>query len=121
MFDNVTSSFPLVASGKLRALGVTTKERSVTMPDVPPISDSLPGYEGSSFYGLGAPARTPMPIVDLLNRNVNEIVAQTSIRKQFDDLGAIPLPGSALQFAAMLQTETEHWRKVVEAAHLRKQ
>jgi tripartite-type tricarboxylate transporter receptor subunit TctC len=121
MFDNVTSSFPLVASGNLRALGVTTKERSATMPDVPPISDSLPGYGGSSFYGVGVPAQTPMPIVQLLNKNVNEIIAQPAIRKQFDELGAIPLPGSAQQFAAMLDSETEHWRKVVEAAHLHKE
>lgn len=121
MFDNVTSSFPLVKAGKLRALGVTTKERSVTLPDVPSISDSLPGYEGSSFYGLGAPAHTPMPIVDLLNKNVNEIVALPAIHKQFDELGAIPLPGSAAQFTGMLQVETERWRKVVESAHLRKE
>src|ERR1700733_15275175 len=67
MFDNVTSSFEFVRTGKLRAIGVTTRERSDTMPQVPPISDTLPGFETSSFYGVGAPHDTPRPIVDLLN------------------------------------------------------
>src|SRR5271163_2142162 len=71
MFDNVTSSFELVRTGKLRALGVTTAERSETMPDVPPIADTLAGFETSSFYGVGAPAGTPPDIVDLLNREIN--------------------------------------------------
>jgi tripartite-type tricarboxylate transporter receptor subunit TctC len=114
MFDNVTSSFELVRSGKLRALGVTTRERSETMPEVPPISDVLPGYETSSFYGVGAPYDTPREIVDLLNKEINAALADPTIRQRFGELGAIPITGDARQFAAMLVAETERWRKVVE-------
>lgn len=114
MFDNVTSSFELVKSGKLRALGVTTKERSETLPDVPPIADTLPGFETSSFYGVGAPHGTPTAVIDLLNREVNAANDDPVIRQRFAELGAIPITGSAGRFGDMLATETERWRKVVE-------
>jgi tripartite-type tricarboxylate transporter receptor subunit TctC len=114
MFDNVTSSFEFVRTGKLRALGVTTRERSDTMPEVPPIGDTLPGYETSSFYGVGAPHDTPPEIVDLLNREINAALADPVIKQRLGELGAIPIHGSAHEFAAMLATETERWRKVVE-------
>jgi len=120
MFDNVTSSFELVRGGKLRALGVTTRERSEILPDVPPIADTLPGYETSSFYGVGAPHDTPKEIVDLLNREINAALADAEIRKRFAELGAIPLPGNASEFGAMLTVETERWRKVVELSGLKK-
>jgi tripartite-type tricarboxylate transporter receptor subunit TctC len=114
MFDNVTSSFELVRTGKLRALGVTTRDRSDTLPDVPAISDTLPGYETSSFYGVGAPHDTPQEIVDLLNKEINAALADPAIKARLGELGAIPITGNATQFAAMLVTETERWRKVVE-------
>jgi tripartite-type tricarboxylate transporter receptor subunit TctC len=121
MFDNVTSSFEFVRTGKLRALGVTTKERSDTMPDVAPIGDTLPGYETSSFYGVGAPHDTPQDIVDLLNKEINAALADPTIRQRLGDLGAIPIAGNAKEFAAMLATETEHWRKVVEMSGQKKE
>ena len=114
MFDNVTSSFEFVRTGKLRALGVTTRDRSETMPDVPPISDTLPGYETSSFYGVGAPRDTPQAIVNLLNREINAALADPVIKQRLGELGAIPIAGNATQFGAMLATETERWRKVVD-------
>ena len=121
MFDNVSSTFEFVAGGKMRALGVTTLERSPVMPDVPPIADTLPDYESSSFYGVGVAANTPIAIVDLLNREINAATSDPVIKKQILGLGAIPLPGDARQFAAMLDVETERWRKVVVAANLRKE
>jgi tripartite-type tricarboxylate transporter receptor subunit TctC len=120
MFDNVTSSFELVRTGKLRALGVTTRERSDTMPEVPPIGDTLPGYETSSFYGVGAPRDTPQEIVDLLNREINAALADPTIKARFGELGAIPITGDAGQFGAMLAAETERWRKVVEISGQKK-
>jgi tripartite-type tricarboxylate transporter receptor subunit TctC len=114
MFDNVTSSFELVRSGKIRALGVTTKDRSETMPDVPPISDTIAGYETSSFYGVGAPHDTPQEIVDLLNRQINAALDDPTIKQRLGELGAIPITGDARQFGAMLVAETERWRKVVQ-------
>jgi hypothetical protein len=92
MFDNVTSSFELVRSGKIRAIGVTTRDRSKTMPYMPPISDTLPGFETSSFYGVGAPRGTPEEIVDLLNKEINAAVADPAIRQRFGELGAILSP-----------------------------
>ena len=121
MFDNVTSSFELVRSGKLRALGVTTKERSETMPEVPPIAGTLPGYETSSFYGVGAPHGTPREIVELLNLEINDALADPMIRQRLGELGAIPIQGNATQFGAMLDTETERWRKVVELSGQKKE
>ncbi len=116
MFDNVTSSAEFVRAGKVRALGVTTRERSAILPDVAPIADSVPGYETSSFYGVGAPHGTPRPVVDLLNREIGAAIADPGIRRSLDGLGALALSGNADAFAAMLAGETERWRKVVEIA-----
>jgi tripartite-type tricarboxylate transporter receptor subunit TctC len=119
MFDNVTSSAEFVRSGKIRALGVTTRERSAALPGVPPIADSLPGYETSSFYGVGAPRRTPRPVVDLLNREINSALADREIAGALAELGALALSGNADAFAAMLALETERWRRVVEISGAR--
>jgi len=116
MFDNVTSSFELVRAGKIRALGVTTKDRSELLPDVPPISDVLAGYETSSFYGVGAPAGTPKEVVDLLNREINAALADPAIKAQIGGLGAIPISGDAETFGAMLAAETARWRTIVALA-----
>jgi tripartite-type tricarboxylate transporter receptor subunit TctC len=121
MFDNVTSSFELVRAGKIRALGVTTHERSETMPEVPPIGDILPGYETSSFYGVGVPHDTPQEIVDLLNKEINAALADPTIKQRLGELGAIPIDGDAQAFAAMLATETERWRKVVKMSGQKKE
>jgi tripartite-type tricarboxylate transporter receptor subunit TctC len=94
MFDNVTSSFELVRSGKLRALGVTTRDRSATMPDVPPIGDTLPGYETSSFYGVGAPHGTPQEIVDLLNKEIDAALADPAIMHRSANSAPFRLPAT---------------------------
>ena len=121
MFDNVTSSFELVRSGKLRALGVTTKERSAALPDVPPIGETLAGFETSSFYGVGAPRGTPQATVELLNREINAALNDSLIRQRLAELGAVPILGSAGEFGAMLTVETERWRKVVDLSGQRKE
>jgi len=121
MFDNVTSSFELVRAGKLRALGVTTRERSEILPDVPPIADTLAGYETSSFYGVGAPHDTPREIVDLLNREIDTALSDAEIKARIAELGAIPLHGNAGEFGSMLTAETDRWRKVVELSGIKKE
>ena len=121
MFDNVTSSFELVRSAKLRALGVTTRERSETMPEVPPIGDTLAGFETSSFYGVGAPHGTPKDIIDLLNWEIVQALVDPTIRRRLGELGAIPMTGNADQFGAMLAAETERWRHVVEISGQKKE
>jgi len=114
MFDNVTSSAEFIRAGKIRALGVTTRQRSEILPDVAPIADSLPGYETSSFYGVGAPRATPRDIVALLNREIAAAMDDPRVRQSLHDLGALPISGDADEFAAMLAAETVRWRKVVE-------
>ena len=121
MFDNVTSSFELVRAGKLRALGVSTRERSDVLPDVPPIADTLPFYETSSFYGVGAPYDTPREIVDLLNREIDTALSDAEIKARIAELGAIPLHGNAGEFGGMLADETERWRKVVALSGIKKE
>ena len=121
MFDNVTSSSEFVRSGKLRALGVTTKERSEALPDVPPIADTLRGFETNSFYGVGAPHGTPQAVIDLLNKEINAGFDEPLIKQRFAELGAVPVTGNASRFGEMLATETERWRKVVELAGQRKE
>jgi tripartite-type tricarboxylate transporter receptor subunit TctC len=118
MFDNVTSSVEFVRSGKIRALGVTTRERSEAMLEVPPIGEVLVGYETSSFYGVGAPHDTPEEIVDLLNKEINAALGDPAVRPRLSELGAIPIAGTAVQFGAMLAAETERWRKVVKLSKL---
>ncbi|MBI5132959.1 MAG: tripartite tricarboxylate transporter substrate binding protein [Rhodopseudomonas palustris] len=121
MFDNVTSSFELVKAGKIRALGVTTRERSAVLPEVPPISDTLPEYQTSSFYGVGAPHGTPAEVIDRLNRAINAALDDSVIKQRIAELGAIALHGDAAQFGAMMQAETESWRKVVQNSGIHKQ
>src|SRR5579871_3749312 len=121
MFDNVPSASEFVRSGKLRALGVTTKERSEALPDVPPISDTLPGFETSSFYGVGAPHRTPQTIIDLLNKEINAAFDEPLVRQRFAELGATPITGDANRFGQMFAAETARWRKIVELSGQRKE
>ncbi len=120
MFDNVTSSFELVRAGKLRALGVTTRERSAALPDIPPISDTLGGFETSSFYGVGAPQGAPQAVVELLNREINAALNDSLIKQRLAELGAVPIFGTAGEFGAMFASETSRWRKVVQLSGQRK-
>ncbi len=114
LFDNVTSSFELIRAGKVRALGVTTRERSEILPDVVSISESLPDYETSSFYGVGAPRGTPAPVVALLNREINLAMEDAEIRQSLRALGAVPLLGAVEQFGDMVTAEIARWRRIVE-------
>jgi tripartite-type tricarboxylate transporter receptor subunit TctC len=121
MFDNVTSSSEFVRSGKLRALGVTTRERSEALPDVPPIADTLPGFETSSFYGVGAPRGTPRTVIELLNKEINAAFDDPLIKQRYAELGAVAITGDANRFGQLLNAETERWRKVVELSGQRKE
>jgi len=121
MFDNVPSASEFVRSGKMRALGVTTRERSEVLPDVPPISDTVPGFETSSFYGVGAPHGTPRAVIDLLNKEINTAFDEPLIKQRYAELGATPITGDANRFGEMLRVETERWRKVVELSGQRKE
>ena len=114
MFDNIPTAMEFVRSGKLRGLAVTGATRSETLPNLPTVADFLPGYEATSWYGLGAPKGTPIEIVDRLNREVTAIMTDAKVRSRFLELGATPLAGSPADFAKHLADETEKWGKVVK-------
>jgi tripartite-type tricarboxylate transporter receptor subunit TctC len=119
MFDVVISSIGHIRAGKLRPLGVTTTARLEVLPDVPPISDFLPGYEASSWDGIGAPANTPPEIVGILNKQVNAALADPTFKARLADLGAEPFAGSPAEFGKFIVDYTEKWGKVIRAAGIK--
>ena len=114
MFDFIPSSVEYVRSGKLRALGVTSTARAAALPDVAPISEFVPGYEASGWFGLGAPRNTPVEIVDVLNKATNAILADEKVKARLADLGGTVLAGSPADFGKLIGVESEKWAKVVK-------
>lgn len=119
MFEPMSASIEPVRSGKLRALGVTTTERSTALPDVPTMAASVPGYEASAVTGIGVPAGTPQEIIDILNKAVNAAFADPAMKAKLADTGGNLLPGSPADFAKVFAGETEKWAKVVKASGAR--
>ena len=114
MFDNLPTSAEYVKTGKLRGLAVTSLTRSDVLPDLPTVSEFIPGYEASAWYGIGVPKDTPAEIIDTLNKEVNAILADPKSKARFAELGASLLPGSAADFGKLVAEETEKWGKVVK-------
>ena len=114
MFDNVLSSIPHLQSGALRPLAVTSRERLETLPDVPALAESVPGYETGTWWGIGAPQGTPAEIVDKLNRETNAILAEPKIKTRFAELGSAPLVLTPSEFGKFLADETEKWARAVK-------
>jgi len=119
MFDPVVSSIGHIRNGELRALAVTTSTRSEALPDVPPLSDSVPGYEASIWFGVGAPRHTPSDIVDRLNREINAGLADPNLKKRLAEMGTVPSIMSPEEYGKFVAEEVEKWGKVVRAAHLK--
>ena len=119
IFDNMPSIIQHIRSGSLRALGVTTAERSPQLPDVQTVAETVPGYEASALFGVGAPKNTPREIVEKLNREINAILAEPEMTKRLVELGGEPLIQSPDAFGEMIKAETDKWRKVVEFAGLK--
>jgi tripartite-type tricarboxylate transporter receptor subunit TctC len=119
MFDGIASSVGHIRAGKVRALAVTTATRLEALPDVPSMAEFVPGYEASSWYGIGAPKNTPAEIVDRLNNEINAVLAAPRVKAQLSDLGLAALPGSAAEFGKLLADETEKWAKVVRAVNMK--
>jgi tripartite-type tricarboxylate transporter receptor subunit TctC len=119
MFDAMPSVVEHIRAGRLRALAVTTAVRSEALPEVPVLADVLPGYEASSWFGLGAPAGTPAEVIARLNEAVNAGLADPGVRARFAELGATVLPGPPAALARLVAEETERWGRVVRAANIR--
>jgi tripartite-type tricarboxylate transporter receptor subunit TctC len=114
MFDNVTSSIEYIRAGRLRALAVTTATRWEGLPDIPTVSDHVPGFETGGFAGLGVPKSTPAEIVQKLNNEINGALGDVKVKTRLTDLGGTVLPGSPTDFAKLITVETEKWAKVVK-------
>jgi tripartite-type tricarboxylate transporter receptor subunit TctC len=113
-FSNMASSIEHIRAGKLRALAVTTATRSEVLPDIPALSDFVPGYEASTWYGVGARKDTPAEIVEKLNKEINAGLADPKLKARLADLGGTVLAGSPADFSKLIAAETEKWGKVVK-------
>jgi tripartite-type tricarboxylate transporter receptor subunit TctC len=114
MFGTTPASIEHIRSGELRALAVTTAKRSSVLPDIPAMAEFIPGYEASSWYGIGAPKNTPADVISTLNREINAALADPKMQTRLADLGGTPLPGSPADFGAIVADETVKWGKVVK-------
>jgi tripartite-type tricarboxylate transporter receptor subunit TctC len=119
MFPLVSSSIEYIRAGKLRALAVTTATRSEGLPSIPTIGESLPGYEASTWIGVGAPKATPAEIVERLNKEINAGLADPNMKTRLADLGGTVLAGSPADFGNLIADETEKWGKVIRAANIK--
>lgn len=116
MFDNMPSSIEHIRAGKLRPLAVTTDKRSAAIPDVPTVAETVPGYEGSAWFGVGVPKGTPRAIIDKLNKEINAAMADPKIQAKMVELGGMPINGTPEEFGKINAAETEKWGKVVKAS-----
>ena len=120
-FDNLQPSMPLIKAGKLRGLAVTTTTRSEALPDLPPVSDFVPGYEASTWNGVSAPKNTPPEIVAKLNNEINAGLADPKMKARLAEMGAWPIPGAPADYGKLIAIEIEKWAKVIRAANIKAQ
>jgi tripartite-type tricarboxylate transporter receptor subunit TctC len=119
IFVPTAASIEYVRAGRLRPLAITSATRLEALPDLPPVADFVPGYEASSWAGVGAPKATPAEIVDKLNTEINAALADPKMKARLADLGGVVLPGSPADFGKFIADETEKWGKVIRAANIR--
>jgi tripartite-type tricarboxylate transporter receptor subunit TctC len=119
LFDNLPGSIQQIKAGRIRALGVTTKERVASIPDVPAIGETVPGYEVSVWFGISGPKGMPPDIVGKLNAAVNAVLANPKLKDRFHDLGGEVMPMSSAEFGKLVTDETAKWAKVVKSAGLK--
>jgi len=119
VFENMLSAIEYIKSGTLRALAVTTTSRSEALPDIPTMGDYVPGYDASTWFGVGAPKNTPVEIIDRLNKEINAGLADPKLKARFTDLGSTPFASTPSDFAKLIIEETDKWGKVVRAANLK--
>ncbi len=115
----VSGSVEQIKAGKVRALAVTTTMRATALPDVPTVSEFMPGFEAGDVLGIGAPRGTPPDIVDKLNKEINAGLADPKIKARFADLGGTPLALTPAEYGKLLADETEKWGKVIRSANIK--
>ena len=115
MFDNLPSSIGHIRAGRLRAIAVTTAVREKSLPDVPTVAETVPGYEASAWFGMAVPKGTPRPIIDKLNKTINEALADPGVQAKLAELGGTLIPGTPEDFGKIIASETDKWAKVVKA------
>jgi tripartite-type tricarboxylate transporter receptor subunit TctC len=115
MFDNTPSALPHVRGGKLRAIAITSAQRSPLLPDVPTLAESgFPGFDVQSWFGLAAPAGTPRPVVNRINAELSKVLASPDVRERLVNLAATPSPGTPEAFRSFAAAEVKRWRDVVK-------
>jgi tripartite-type tricarboxylate transporter receptor subunit TctC len=119
VFINLAPSVGYIATGKLRALAITTATRSEALPDIPVLGEFVPGYEASSVFGLGAPRNTPTEIIDKLSKEINAALADPQFKARLAGLDGTALGGSPADFSKLIADETEKWRKVIKLAGIK--
>ena len=119
MFSPLPESIETIRANRVRALAVTTAQRSEVLPDVPTVAESVPGYEASTWFGVGAPKNTSPEVLDKLNKDINTALADPKMKARFADLGGMTIPGPPAQFGALVAEETEKWGKVVKSAGIK--
>jgi tripartite-type tricarboxylate transporter receptor subunit TctC len=118
-FGAIPASIEHIRAGTLRALAVTTETRLEVLPDVPTVSEFVPGYVMSGWQGIGAPKNTPAEIIEKLNKEINASLANGDIKTRLADLGAVPVQMSSSEFAKLIADDTEKWGKVIRAANIK--
>jgi len=118
-FATMVASIAYIRAEKLRPLAVTTAARSAALPDLPTVSDFVPGYEASSAFGVAAPKDTPAPVVEILNKAINAGIADPVIATRFADLGGMALTGSPADYGKFLANDVNKWGKVIRAANIK--
>ena len=118
MFDNLGVSLQLVKAGKLKLIAVASPQRMASLPDVPAIAESLPGFESVTWYAVVAPPNTPAAVVDKVNAGINEALHDAGVRQRLGELSAEPVGGSTQQTADYLKKESARWKNVITAAHV---
>ena len=117
-YSPLPESISTIKAGKIRALAVTTAKRSEALPDVPTIAESVPGFEASTWQGIGAPKNTPPEIITTLNKQINAALADADIKAHLAELGSVPNPMSPAEFETFIVEETEKWAKVIREANI---
>jgi tripartite-type tricarboxylate transporter receptor subunit TctC len=119
IFDNLPTSLEFIKAGKVRPLALTSATRSEVLPELPTVSEFLPGFEVGSWFGIGAPKDTPAEIVDKLNKEINAGLADPKMNARIADLSSVPLPMTPAAFGKLIADETEKWGKVVKFAGIK--